>query len=156
MGKKHFCFLQTAETGKEPRTLAWKAAVLNTTLGPPPSFWVSLKCLSLLGTEPGCQPTFLEASLFLADVNVGNKFHFWSLAHIYVSAAPIRWPSVGMKLGQRRRRWPNIKPALDRFLWLLCSCAILTSLYLRTGHGWLNYFSQSRCLRERFRLLTME
>ena len=34
MAKKQFCFFQTAETGK--RTLAWKAAVLTTTLGPPP------------------------------------------------------------------------------------------------------------------------
>ena len=35
MGKKHFCFFQTAETGN--RTLAWKAVVLTTTTGPPPS-----------------------------------------------------------------------------------------------------------------------
>ena len=31
-----FCFFQTAETGTEPRVLAWKAAVLTTTPGPPP------------------------------------------------------------------------------------------------------------------------
>ena len=31
MGKKHFCFFQTAETGN--RTPAWKAALLTTTLG---------------------------------------------------------------------------------------------------------------------------
>ena len=38
MGKKHFCFFQTAETGKQtPNSIAWKAAVLTTTLGPPPS-----------------------------------------------------------------------------------------------------------------------
>ena len=36
MGKKHFCFFQTAETGSRTRTPAWKAAVLTTTLGPPP------------------------------------------------------------------------------------------------------------------------
>ena len=35
-GRKFFCFFQTAETGTETRTLAWKAAVLTTTLGPPP------------------------------------------------------------------------------------------------------------------------
>ena len=37
IGKKYFCFFQATETGNEPLTLAWKAAVLTTTLGPPPS-----------------------------------------------------------------------------------------------------------------------
>ena len=36
LGKNIFCFFQTAETGKRTRNLAWKAAVLTTTLGPPP------------------------------------------------------------------------------------------------------------------------
>ena len=27
-----------------------------------------------------------------------------------------RWPNVGLLLGQRRRRWPNCKPALDERL----------------------------------------
>ena len=37
MGKKHFLFfLKPPRPGTEPRTLAWKAAVLTTTLGPPP------------------------------------------------------------------------------------------------------------------------
>ena len=36
MGKKHFCFFKPPSPGTEPRTLAWKAAVLTTTLGPPP------------------------------------------------------------------------------------------------------------------------
>ena len=36
MGKKHFLSLKPPRPGTEPRTLAWKAAVLTTTLGPPP------------------------------------------------------------------------------------------------------------------------
>ena len=37
MGKKHFLFsYKPPRPGTEPRTLAWKAAVLTTTLGPPP------------------------------------------------------------------------------------------------------------------------
>ena len=37
MGKKQlFVFFKPPRTGTEPRTLAWKAAVLTTTLGPPP------------------------------------------------------------------------------------------------------------------------
>ena len=35
-GRNIFCFLQTAETWN--RTLTWKAAVLTTTLGPPPNW----------------------------------------------------------------------------------------------------------------------
>ena len=34
--KKHFVSLKPPTPGTEPRTLAWKAAVLTTTLGPPP------------------------------------------------------------------------------------------------------------------------
>ena len=37
MGKKHFFVsFKPPRPGAEPRTLAWKAAVLTTTLGPPP------------------------------------------------------------------------------------------------------------------------
>ena len=35
-GKKHVLFLEPPRPGTEPRTLAWKAAVLTTTLGHPP------------------------------------------------------------------------------------------------------------------------
>ena len=38
MGKKHFCYFKSPRPGTEPRTLAWKAAVLTTTLGPPPNW----------------------------------------------------------------------------------------------------------------------
>ena len=46
VGKKHFCFFQTAETGN--RT-PWKETVLTTNVGPPPErtrqakFWLNLK-----------------------------------------------------------------------------------------------------------------
>ena len=37
MGKKHFFVsFKPPRSGTDPRTLAWKAAVLTTTLGPPP------------------------------------------------------------------------------------------------------------------------
>ena len=37
-GRNIFVFLKPPRPGTEPRTLAWKAAVLTTTLGPPPSY----------------------------------------------------------------------------------------------------------------------
>ena len=47
MGKKHFFVsFKPPRPGTEPRTLAWKATVLTTTLGPPPS-----TCGSSLGTR---------------------------------------------------------------------------------------------------------
>ena len=37
---RHIFFFKPLRRGNEPRTLAWKAAVLTTTLGPPPTaFW---------------------------------------------------------------------------------------------------------------------
>ena len=46
MGKKHFCFFLNHQN--EPRALAWKATVLNTTLCPPPykSWRNTLRCHS--------------------------------------------------------------------------------------------------------------
>ena len=41
MGKKHFCFFQTAETGNRTPNPGWKEAVLTTTLGPPPNIQTS-------------------------------------------------------------------------------------------------------------------
>ena len=45
MGKKHLCFFQTTETGKRaPNSIAWKAAVLTTALGPPPFSYCDQYC----------------------------------------------------------------------------------------------------------------
>ena len=40
MGKKHFFSFKPPRLGTEPRTPAWKAALVTTTLGPPPLFVV--------------------------------------------------------------------------------------------------------------------
>ena len=41
-GRNNFVSFKPPRPGTEPRTLAWKAAVLTTTLGPPPLFQVGL------------------------------------------------------------------------------------------------------------------
>ena len=46
-GRNNFVSFKPPRPGTEPRTLAWKAAVLTTTLGPPPYFGDSLVCPSL-------------------------------------------------------------------------------------------------------------
>ena len=38
-GRNNFVSFKPPRPGTEPRTLAWKAAVLTTTLGPPPISW---------------------------------------------------------------------------------------------------------------------
>ena len=38
-GRNNFVSFKPPRPGTEPRTLAWKAAVLTTTLGPPPGSW---------------------------------------------------------------------------------------------------------------------
>ena len=38
-GRNNFVSFKPPRPGTEPRTLAWKAAVLTTTLGPPPRCW---------------------------------------------------------------------------------------------------------------------
>ena len=38
-GRNNFVSFKPPRPGTEPRTLAWKAAVLTTTLGPPPTPW---------------------------------------------------------------------------------------------------------------------
>ena len=48
-GRNIFVSLKPPRPGTEPRTLAWKAAVLTTTLGPPPVCrleWVEASCLA--------------------------------------------------------------------------------------------------------------
>ena len=42
-GRNNFVSFKPPRPGTEPRTLAWKAAVLTTTLGPPPSSRGSIK-----------------------------------------------------------------------------------------------------------------
>ena len=41
-GRNNFASFKPPRPGTEPRTLAWKAAVLTTTLGPPPIFMCEL------------------------------------------------------------------------------------------------------------------
>ena len=42
-GRNNFVSFKPPRPGTEPRTLAWKAAVLTTTLGPPPSWYQGLR-----------------------------------------------------------------------------------------------------------------
>ena len=74
MGKKHFVFFKPPRPGTEPRTLAWKAAVLTTTLGPPPislTIRTRKSCLPLPQVShfkfDKDQPTLSRVSLITLD-----------------------------------------------------------------------------------------
>ena len=65
-----------------------------------------------------------------------------------------RWTNVGLLLGQRRRRWPNSKPALGRsivlranFVHRLCSQAH-PSFTLSSDTTWI-HTAAARCLTDR-------
>ena len=56
-GRNIFVSFKLPSPGTEPRTLAWKAAVLTTTLGPPPPWFCSDPFISLFDTQnSGCAP----------------------------------------------------------------------------------------------------
>ena len=50
-GRNIFVSFKPPRPGTEPRTLAWKAAVLTTTLGPPPRTWMERNVLYLVNTD---------------------------------------------------------------------------------------------------------
>ena len=50
------------------------------------------------------------------------------LSPLLYQADSSRWPNAGLMLGQRRRRWHNIKPALgQRLLFTGMCCCVFTS-----------------------------
>ena len=51
-GRNNFVSFKPPRPGTEPRTLAWKAAVLTTTLGPPPGLWPDPVWLEMVLTRP--------------------------------------------------------------------------------------------------------
>ena len=72
-GRNIFVSFKPPRPGTEPRTLAWKAAVLTTTLGPPPLYW-------------GCQ------------VLGGEKHTSWIHHRIHELLRILAWISRGLKV----------------------------------------------------------
>ena len=65
-GRNNFVSFKSPRPGTEPRTLAWKAAVLTTTLGPPPySLWHPQSHLTLW--PPG--PHIFGFSFFISTLS---------------------------------------------------------------------------------------
>ena len=75
----------------------------------------------ILSSEPaGYYFTMLTTWPFFCDSQperAPETMETWGCSDLKVNMEP--WPNAGLMLGQRRRRWPNIKTALDR-------CPVLT------------------------------
>ena len=85
-GRNNFVSFKPPRPGTEPRTLAWKAAVLTTTLGPPPSrLWRPRTNPVLLGIKycwnrlKACfQPTVAQIKkLFCGSCSINQIITFW-------------------------------------------------------------------------------
>ena len=71
-GRNNFVSFKPPRPGTEPRTLAWKAAVLTTTLGPPPNIFYP-KLFSSRHQMTSDQPTYGESGFM----------HKWTNPHFY-------------------------------------------------------------------------
>ena len=121
-GRNNFVSFKPPRPGTEPRALAWKAAVLTTTLGPPPikyvRSWViglpnhpqlrnymtlSIMILFTLFLISG--EWLIEQTLTLCCFNVGPMLcHPLSL----YPASTRRWNNIGLILSQHGWQWPNV------------------------------------------------
>ena len=99
MGKKHYCFFQTAETGN--RTLAWKAAVLATTTTP--ALWDSHT--SAMRTKREWKRHSLGPSILFNGIGL----------HIVAT-----WKTVCVKLYENwlRIAWEIGENHLPRLMWI--------------------------------------
>ena len=121
-GRNIFVSFKPPRPGTEPRALAWKAAVLTTTLGPPPpnvrrrlnqhwqtvvQHWIHDSCLLL-----SCYSCVYHCISLCYGIHVENVVLCSRYIHMPVPAHTRRWINVGLTLVHRLRRWPNIKTTL--------------------------------------------
>ena len=108
-GRNIFVSFKPPRPGTEPRTLAWKAAVLTTTLGPPPNWPIKIYLMSSwfqLIAEwwlVGC-----NRQLWCCLLQKPVKMFSGCSAHAR------RWTKVELISVHRLRRWPNINPTLGQ------------------------------------------
>ena len=141
MGKKHFCFFQTAETGNRTPNSGVKGSGANHYPRAPALTWNRLEWLGVLRLNwtyllnmVNMVNIICPLSLFAMilhnswaclswhsrPVNV-NCLQYWSGRHrghrlLLAPIKPTHWPNVVLLLGRRRRRRANIKTILGQRL----------------------------------------
>ena len=73
-GRNNFVSLKPPRPGTEPRTLAWKAAVLTTTLGPPPRGIISLP---ILITRPSANVVLMHPRRWTDLKTTDKQIFYW-------------------------------------------------------------------------------
>ena len=97
-GRNNCVSFKPPRPGTEPRTLAWKAAVLTTTLGPPPWMWSSW-----------ARPVLPRASLASPAR--------WHMVHsIHVSRHTVHWVQAQVEFGRVYFPGPNRVGARAHFM----------------------------------------
>ena len=140
MGRKHFCFFETAETGNRTPNSGVKGRGANhypraPALNIVSSNKITLSFSHLLDNMCYCGMCFHVVNVCDIEPTLVQRWvHFYTLSHnlcysekcfhaVWQIETPnsrlypaimTRWPNVGLLLGQRRRRWPNSKPKLDQ------------------------------------------
>ena len=130
-GSNIFVSLKSPRPGTEPQTLAWKAAVLTTTLGPPPRleyhplqkrrslthcwFNVGPPSATLAQHWSNNGGTSLTWSWWAGDNNILYQItgHLVSYTAKYTAA---NRRNVGSNFGSMLWRWPNIEPTLGQYV----------------------------------------
>ena len=83
-----FVSFKPPRPGTEPRTLAWKAAVLTTTLGPPP--WTRISLFVFEITRPSWWPIRSCCGSKLR----ATGFKSWSGRMLVIEVVPIQWSKL--------------------------------------------------------------
>ena len=106
-GRNIFVSFKPPRPGTEPRTLAWKAAVLTTTLGPISLPVVGFRTQLGAGFSEKYHVSPLPILRLCFHVVSSGNVHFTLKCFTWLSW---HWPYVGSMSDQCRRRWPNIEP----------------------------------------------
>ena len=117
-GRNIYVSFKPPRPGTEPRTLAWKAAVLTTTLGPPlaradthsysPANTIHFHSVGLMLAHRlrrwlNINPARCQCLVFAGRVVRGGP-------PTWIPENSRHWANGGSMLGHRLRRWPNINP----------------------------------------------
>ena len=119
-GRNIFVSFKLPRPGTEPRTLAWKAAVLTTALGPPPMWYIGLMNYSVLSTA------LAECGAVCCIIRRTNK---------------IPWLDVDLMLDYHLRGWSNISPAKEVMYNLLGPtrfCLVVLTHYWPSSAGFIS------------------